>query len=291
MKKTFIFLVTLALVLSFSLVTATPVVADPDPGTIDVSQPVQVSSDTHYERGQSIIYDGSNYWLFYGRSDSVTDTYESGNPDTHDYRIYYKKASTVSGLAAATPTLLSSGSNHNIYLGETDAAYYQGIVRVYAAVDVGATCDLYQFHTTDGGSTWMGVVMRHGLPDGAAHFAVTTCGDKLWFAYQMGGNWTSRYCCGWSPSEYDITNNYGTAKFYVEGTNLYFVRADSGDQDIFKWNSGNSTWSQIDSDTESGPWDPTIYKIGSNYVCAYAPWVSPKQWIKAKVGTSLSTLL
>jgi parallel beta-helix repeat protein len=128
------------------------------------------------------------------------------------------------------------------------------------------------------------------LPDGSAHFAATTADGDLWVAYKQGGTWKSNYNDGssWS-SEYDITTNSGTGKFYVEGTSLYFVRADSGDQDIHEW--GGSSWSQIDSATESGPYDPTIYKIGSNYVCAYAPWVSPKQWVKAKVGTSLSNLL
>ena len=40
--------------------------------TLDVSAPVQLTSNSLYERGQSIAYDGVNYWLFYGRSTSVT---------------------------------------------------------------------------------------------------------------------------------------------------------------------------------------------------------------------------
>jgi len=34
-----------------------------------------------------------------------------------------------------------------------------------------------------------------------------------------------------------------------------------------------------------------LYKVGTNYVLAYAPWVSPKQWIKAKTSTTLSNIL
>ena len=49
---------------------------------IEVSQPVQVTDNAYYERGQSIIYDGENYWLFYARSDSVTGNYGNSNPDT-----------------------------------------------------------------------------------------------------------------------------------------------------------------------------------------------------------------
>jgi len=265
-----------------------------DADTIDVSQPEQVTSNTYYERGQSIIYDGTDYWLFYGRSDTVTDTYATGNPDTHDYKIYYQKASTVDGLATATPTLISGTNNANIYLGETDAACFDGEVWAFASIDMGSNCALYAWSTTDG-SSWTEVNISSSagigmLPDGSAHFAATTCDGDLWIAYQKGNDWNSKYYDGstWS-SEYDITDNYGTAKFFVEGTNLYFVRADSGDQDIHEWDG--SSWTLIDSATESGPYDPTIYKIDSTYVCAYAPWVSPKQWIKAKVGTDLSTLL
>ncbi len=267
-------------------------VATVNAATIDVSQPIQLTNNEHYERGQSIIYDGSNYWLFYGRSATVTGNYGNPNPtdpDTHDYELYYKKASTISNLATATPTRIDVPHNANIYQGETDSAYFNGYVRVYASVDVGADATLYQWSSNDGGVTWSESIIELGLADGAAHFAAINCDNKLWFAYQLGNNWKSKYyTTSWS-SEYDITNNYGTAKFYCEGSNLYFIRADSGDQDIYQW--GGAVWNQIDSATESGPYDPTIYKIGTKYVAAYAPWVSPKQWIKAKTGTSLNTLL
>jgi len=259
---------------------------------IEVSQPVQVTNDTYYERGQSIIYDGSNYWLFYARSDSVTGNYGNANPDTHDYKIYYKKAPTIEGLASATPALIDTLHNANIYLGETDAAYYvsdRAEVRVYAAVDVGDHADLYQFYTKDGGTTWEENTIVSGLPDGAAHFAVTVCDEKLWFAYQLGNDWRSKYWDGDYSTEYPITNNYGTAKLFCDGSELYFVRADSGDQDIWHWNG--SSWESIDSSTESGPYDPTIFKKDGYYVLVYAPCDGTKQYLKAKVSSSLSTIL
>ncbi len=274
-----------AIFLSFSLLAATSALS----ATTEVSQPVQLTDSDYYERGQSVVYDGTGYWLFFGRSASCQDTYDGGNPDTHDYEIYFKKASSVAGLAGATATKVTGTYNNSLYLGETDAAYFDGEVWVFGAYDAGTSCDLYAWKTTDG-SSWTESSMATGLPDGAAHFAAVTCDGDLWLAYKQGGVWKSKYYDGstWS-SEYDITTNSGTAKFYVEGTSLYFIRADGGDQDIHQW--GGSSWSQIDSATESGPYDPTIYKVGSSYVAAYAPWVSPKQWIKAKVGTSLSSLL
>ena len=53
--------------------------------TLEVSQPVQVTDSSYYERGQSVVYDGSHYWLFYGRSATCVDPYSGGNPDISDY--------------------------------------------------------------------------------------------------------------------------------------------------------------------------------------------------------------
>jgi len=123
--------------------------------TLDVSQPIQVTDNEYYERGQSIIYDGSNYWLFYGRSASVTGNYGNDNPDTHDYEVYYKKANSIPNLVGAAATRVADGDNENVYLGETDSAYYNGYVRVYASVDQGdGTAELYQWFSNDGGATW-----------------------------------------------------------------------------------------------------------------------------------------
>jgi len=263
---------------------------------IEVSQPVQVTDSEYYERGQSIVFDGTYYWLFYGRSNSVTWPYGAAanhggiDPDTHDYVVYYKRATTVEGLAGATANTFTADHNANLYLGETDAVYYDGKVWVFASSDVGDTCTLYAWYSSDGGMTWTEMEVQTGLPDGAAHFAATVFDGELWVAYQKGNAWTSKCYDGmdWS-NENLITNNYGTAKFFVDGTDLYFVRADSGDQDIHHWTG--TAWEQVDSDDETGPYDPTLFVVGSYYVCAYAPWVAPVQSIKAKVGNSLDTLL
>jgi hypothetical protein len=305
-KKTFSFLLALVLVLGFSLVAVPMGVVGAATATIYVSQPVQVTSDSHYERGQSIIYDGADYWLFYGRSASVTATYETGGtpgPDTHNYEIYYKKASTVAGLVAATATLLVNADNHNIYLGELSATTDGGTgqVMVYAAVDRdggydGDTdCDLIHFATTDNGATWTSLNYTGGssgcpaLPDGSAHHAAVNLGGVLWLAWHESGGWNSICYNGSWSTEKPIAYGSGTGKFYFEGSNLYFVRARDVPQNIYQWNG--SFWSPIDSATEFGTYDATIYKIGSDYVCAYSTRVAPKQWIKAKVGNNLSTLL
>lgn len=264
--------------------------------TLEVSQPVQVTNNTYYERGQSIVYDGTNYWLFYGRSASNQSNYGGVDPDLHDYVIYYKKAGSVADLAAASAIQVTGTHNNNLYMGETDAVNYDGKVWVFGAHDPdgqgtgSVTTVLYAWTTSDDGTSWTETQVVTGMPDGSAHFAATTCDNKLWLAYKIGGIWKSKNydASAWS-SEYDIQATYGTGKFFVEGTTLYFVRAQGGAQNLYQWNG--TSWSSIDSATEAGAYDPTIIKVGTDYVWAYAPWVSPKQWINAKVGSSLSTLL
>ncbi|UCE38802.1 MAG: hypothetical protein JSW00_06145, partial [Thermoplasmata archaeon] len=52
-------------------------VAAPAPSYVEVSQPIQLSYASYYERGQSIVHDGTNYWLFFGRHDSFAGNYGS----------------------------------------------------------------------------------------------------------------------------------------------------------------------------------------------------------------------
>jgi len=93
--------VAVSLLLSFSAYSA----------TIEVSHPVQLTNSEYYERGQSIVFDGTYYWLFFGRSTGCTDPYSTGDPDVHDYEIYYKRAASVSGLAAAAAVKVTGTHN------------------------------------------------------------------------------------------------------------------------------------------------------------------------------------
>ena len=74
---------------------------------IEVSQPTQITSNEYYERGNSVVKDGSgNYWVFYGRSDEFTGNYSTGSPDNDHYSIYYKTATSIHGLVSAIPQVL-----------------------------------------------------------------------------------------------------------------------------------------------------------------------------------------
>ena len=266
--------------------------------TIEVSQPVQVTSNSYYERGESICFDGTNYWLFYGRSASVTGWYQNGNPDVNDYEVHYKMASSVMNLPGAGAAKISGVGvtmNANGYLGETGAACLDGKVWAFATVDVGATCDLYGWYTTDSGTTWneVGPIMS-GLSDGQAHHDEIAFGGKIWVV-EGSGNFTTQYSASpetntWTagPSVAGLTG--GLVHFFVDGSELYLAIFSAGSNYIYQYVPGPpEQWVQVDSVATSG-WDPTLYKIGSDYVFAQAPYTGEgggRQYIVAWTAETL----
>jgi len=288
-------------VVALILMLAGTMVVYADPGVLEVSQPVQVTSDSHYERGQSIIYDGSNYWLFYGRSVSVTGNYDNANPDVNDYQVYYKKAGSVAGLVGASPTLISGSGvtkNANCYLGETGAAYFDGDVWAFATVDVGTSAELYGWWTSDGGATWneVGPIIT-GLSDGQAHHDEIAFGGELWIV-EGSGNFTTMHSAtpktgGWStPLSVDASLTGGLVHFFVDGSDLYLAINSSGVNYIYKYNSSTVAWDKVDEKTPPAKYDPTLFKVGSTYVFAQAPWESDgtpggHQYIIAWSGSTL----
>jgi len=229
--------------------------------TIEVSQPVQVTSNSYYERGESICFDGTNYWLFYGRSASVTGWYQNGNPDVNDYEVHYKMASSVMNLPGAGAAKISGVGvtmNANGYLGETGAACLDGKVWAFATVDVGATCDLYGWYTTDSGTTWneVGPIMS-GLSDGQAHHDEIAFGGKIWVV-EGSGNFTTQYSASpetntWTagPSVAGLTG--GLVHFFVDGSELYLAIFSAGSNYIYQYVPGPpEQWVQVDSVATSG---------------------------------------
>ncbi|HFD40352.1 MAG TPA: hypothetical protein ENJ31_10975, partial [Anaerolineae bacterium] len=213
-------------------------------GTVEVSQPVQLTSNNYYERGQSITYDGSEYWLFYGRSDTVTGNYGNSNPDVHDYRVYYKKAATIPDLAVATPMVISATHNISGYLGETGATYFGGDVWSFATVISGTEAVLYGWYTGDGGTTWTEVgPIISGLSTGQAHHDEIAFGGELW-VLEGSGNFTTMHSStpktgGWSTPlvvDADPAITGGLGHFYVDGGSLYLALYSNSKNYIYKYN-------------------------------------------------------
>jgi len=266
--------------------------------TLEVSQPVQVTSDSYYERGQAIVYDGTDYWLFYGRSATCTVPYSGGDPDLHDYVAYYKKASTVADLATASPASVTGTHNSNSYLGETGAVVYGSDVWAFATIDADgahtptADCDLYGWWTSDGGSNWneVGPIIS-AIGDGQAHHDEVVFDGKLW-VLEGASNFTTMYSTtpktgGWSTPVTVGTLTGGLGHFFVDGASLYLALGSGGAYYIYVWNDGTTAWDLVDSKTISGYYDPTLFKVGSDYVFYCAPYTGGRQWIVGWTGTTL----
>jgi len=189
---------------------------------IEVSQPNQITSNSYYERGESICYDGSDYWLIYGRSASVTGNYDSTNPDTHDYQIYFKKASSIAGFISASPNAISGATN--LYLGETGAAFFSGEVWAFGSIDSGSQCDIYGWYTTDG-SSWTQVgPIYSGLSTGQAHHDEISYNGELWVV-EGSGDFNTKHSStpktgGWSSpvSVPGASITGGLVHFFVDGS-------------------------------------------------------------------------
>jgi hypothetical protein len=262
--------------------------------TLEVSQPVQVTSDSYYERGQAIVYDGTDYWLFYGRSASCTVPYSSGDPDIHDYQVYLSKASTVAGLADATPIAISGAADS--YLGETGAVAYGADVWVFATIDADGVytptsdCDLYGWWSADG-TSWSQVgPIISGIGDGQAHHDEVVFDGKLW-VLDGSGSFTTMYSTtpktgGWSTPVTVGSATGGLGHFFVDGTSLYLALGSGGSYYIYVWD-GVSSWTLVDSKTISGYYDPTLLKVGSDYVFYCAPYTGGRQWIVGWTATAL----
>ncbi len=243
---------------------------------IEVSQPVQVTYNTHYERGESIVYDGSNYWLFYGRSDSITGNYNNANPDINDYRVYYKKANSISGLKNATPVLLSASGNSNSYLGETGSCIFNSEVWVFATIDDGANANLYGWWYS--GGAWNEVPdIVTGLSTGSAHHDEIAFNNEIFVVVRRSDDFYTTHSPtpktgGWS-NEVAVGSGGGLAHFFRDGNNLYLAVLKSSspvENQIFKYNPQTDSWSLIASTPSQGR-GPTLFKVNNDYVFVQAP--------------------
>lgn len=162
---------------------------------VDFNDPINLTNEDLYDRGQSICYDGSEYWLFYGRATTETGTYQtSPNLDEAVYKLYYKKADTIEGLKTAIPVLAPlqylQGEIGPIFQGQTSCAYHAGSVWVFVTVD--GTIKAYGAALTSSGYVFVGHALGAGVPStGCSHQWVASSGTLfnsiLWLAYTYNG--------------------------------------------------------------------------------------------------------
>ena len=227
--------------------------------TYQVSQPVQVTTNAFYERGQSIIYDGTNYWLFYGRSTEDTSYYGDCNPDDSNYVIYFKTAATAEGLAAADPQAVTT--SEQIHQGQTSCVEYGGKIWVFGA-DSGDGGQVKAWTSGDGGLNW---TPEDVLPDSGAvdpftgsHLWATVHDGQIFLVVNRGGNLdvTSFDGTNWNPV-HEAVNHEGLARLYSDADSgklyLYYTSwAEPDAYEIYEY-EGAETWTLVNSIAGTAP--------------------------------------
>ncbi|UCH89609.1 MAG: hypothetical protein JSV49_02880 [Thermoplasmata archaeon] len=300
-KKLFSTGCALIMILSVLLIFTPSLASDSEPttrssrstSTIEVSDPIRLTSDSYYERGQSITKGGGYYWLFWGRSTDETGNYDTGDPDGATYDTYFMKATTLAGLESGSPTAVTGADN--IYQGQTSCVYYGGKVWVFAA-DENDGHGIKAWHSTNGLS-WS----EHdtGIDAcGAPHLWATVYDGKIFLVYNAVGNKLEvRTYAGvsWSSAD-DASSNEGMPRFYEDsGGDLHMIWCSWG-MPAYYIHTYNNGWSTTPdhsiTGTENDDCDPTLFQIGGSgdYCLMYAPWDGTQQYIAAWTAATLSGL-
>lgn len=284
---------------AFLVVVPTIVSANPSSDYIEVTQPSQVSDDSHYERGESIAYNGSGYWLFYGRHTSITGHYGDSNPDDSNYEIYHKKASSISGLETASASMVTGADN--IYQGQTSCVYSNGEVWVFAADETSNDHSIKAWKTTDGSSWTEHDTGFKGCSAPHLWAIVYNDGgtDKIFLVYNAPGGKlnvsTYQSSSGWStPTQ--ATTHEGMPRFYEDSSGDLHLIWTSWGLDDFYIHTYNSGWN-TDPDytipgTPDDDCDPSLFQIDGNgdYCLMFAPWDGTQQYLAGYTASSLSGL-
>ncbi|MCK4412513.1 MAG: right-handed parallel beta-helix repeat-containing protein [Candidatus Eisenbacteria sp.] len=267
---------------------------------LEVSRPQQITDDIYYERGNSVLQDsGGDYWLFYGRSEDFTGHYGSGNPDNSHYVIYYKTASALEDLAAATPQPVGNMPTtlEKIYQGQTSCVEYGDSLWVFA-VDTGDAGQVKAWTTPDDGATWSASAV---LPAGADPFAgthlwATVYDSQIWLVVSRGAvlDVTTFDGTSWSALHTAVAHE-GMPRLFVDGTDLYlyYTSWSLPAYYIYQYSPG-PTWTPVATitGTPDDDCDPMLTQVGSDYVFIFAPWnpAESKQMLKYWSAPSIAAL-
>jgi hypothetical protein len=264
--------------------------------TIDVSKPVKITNDTDYDRGNDIAYGNGYYWLAYGKSQTgeteYDEVYGNGNPDHNNYHTYYKKATSIAGLADATEVKLMYDSSPAVNMssyGESWIEYFDGkIFIVLSEYDEANGKNIKLFWTDDEGDTWNKV-------DNIVNATAQHCDIEI-FNNEMYLAWGTSIChlsdptssAAWVSavaSKYTLPSSSGTARFFADKTDpspanhmLYLACLNNA------WNGGlvytyilsTDSW-DAGNTIEYAAYDPVLTKYNDNFIYLQAPWITPHQ--------------
>ncbi len=274
------------LFLGLAVILATAVSAD----IIEISQPEYATINNAYDRNPSIMYDGSDYWLFYTRGDDISTGGVRGpgyNPDSDNYVVYYKKAATVEGLSSAGEIKLA--------LSETarPTGFDQRVVSavkfgedVYAFVSSGfstSATDKSLYYYVYNGSSWSGPTELIGSTiSQGGHVNVASDGSRIYIVWECTDG--SSDCYTWDgtnlSSKIDVSSgNMPKITLMPDKIGALFVvniEDVTGDIEVFSAFSGPSpTFSAHSTPIPGGDfYDPCIFNDGTNLYVVSAPWVA-----------------
>ena len=170
------------LILAVCPVSAVPV-------NLPVSVPVQITSDSHYERNPSVLEaDNGMWWLFYtrGRDDRGVRSNDY-NPDLDYYDIYYRVARTKEGLMTAQDHKVPGNYPDNAQRDVSAIKTGDGTIWVFTSTGLGPGVDRSAYYYRYDRSGWSGPVIVPGT-NYAAHVNAVTDGDKIFIFYDVGYN-------------------------------------------------------------------------------------------------------
>ena len=250
---------------------------------IEVSQPTQMTSDSHYERGNSVLKaSDNNYWLFWARHKTFEGNYGSGNPDDSNYDIYYSRSSTLAGLAGAGSAVTSIGS---IFQGQTSCVEYDDKIWVFGS-DSDDSAQIKAWTTpVSGPFNWSVTEVLPEDPFNGTHLWATVFDSKIFLAVNRGDAidlTTYTTAAGWTAVT-EIVDHEGMPRLYDDSGTLYFYYCSWGLPAYYVYEySAGPTWTieATITGTADDDCDPMLTKVGDTYVFIFAPWNGTKQFLK-----------
>jgi parallel beta-helix repeat protein len=253
--------------------------------TIEVSGATHMTTNVEYDRNPSIVYDGSNYWLFWTKGDDTSTAGVRGggyDPDADTYVIYYKTAGTLVGLASAAETKLAlSETARPVGFDQrvVSATYFGGDIYAFASSGQSGIDKGLYYYKWDGAS-WTGPTTL--IADSTArggHVNVTSDASYVYIVWEATAD-ASSDCYTWDgttlSAKIDISSD-NQPKIALDGTTLYVVSIEDGTGDIEAYSAaagGTPAFSAHSTPVPgAGFYDPCIVSDGTDLYVITAPWV------------------
>ena len=252
---------------------------------LPVSVPVQITSDSHYERNPSVLKgDNGMWWLFYtrGRDDRGVRGYYEYNPDVDYYDIYYRVARTKEGLRSAqdhkVPGIYPDNAQRDVSAIKTG----DGTIWVFTSTGLGPGADRSAYYYRYDSSGWSGPAIVPWT-DYAAHVNAVTDSDSIFVFYDVGYklNVTVYRDQQWSAPVLVTTNATigkglsDRGKLYVVWSHIVESENVWGDWIGFSVSNDNGlTWQsydQIAAWSGATNWDPALIKGTKVFKLFFAP--------------------